>query len=195
MISVAAAPLPALSGMAATPLKSALKRKHSDLTETGDDSQSSTHSKRPKVQFSDSDNKTELIREWNDKTLTLVREEVRRAIERHLAGDSALYDTLRQTLTTKPTSEDAPSPTLLRRYVIALTGFSSLMGKKCGSLVDAVLDSQWLGRDEDFVTCYRRLLVNLIATNGGYAHSILDSLVDKFVNRKASRSIQPCGVY
>jgi RNA polymerase I-specific transcription initiation factor RRN3 len=180
---------PALTGsMAATPLKSALKRKHSDITEPEENNSQETYSsKRAKVQFNEEDNKTEIIKAWNDdKALALVREEVRRALERHLAGDSSSYDSLRQLLTTKPFSDDAPSNTLLRRYIIALTGFTNLMGGRCAELVEAVLETQWLGREEDTVICYRRLLVNMIATHGGFAQTILNSLVDKFVNCKAS---------
>jgi RNA polymerase I-specific transcription initiation factor RRN3 len=189
MLSVAH---PALTGsMAAIPLKSALKRKHSDITETEDDnSQQSNSSKRTKVQFSDADNKTEIIQAWNDdKALALVREEVRRALKRHLDGDSSSYDSLKQLLTTKSSEDDAPSNTSLRRHIIALTGFTNLMGKRSAELVEAVLESEWLGRDGDTVLCYRRLLVNLIATHGGYAQVILGSLVDRFVNRKASRPL------
>lgn len=173
--------------MMATPLKSALKRKHSDITEPEENSSQELYSsKRVKVQFSE-DNTTEIIKAWNDdKALALVREEVRRALERHIAGDSSSYDSLTELLTIKPFSDDAPSNTLLRRYVIALTGFTNLMGKKCAELVEAVLEIQWMGRDEDTVVCYRRLLVNMIATHGGFAQTILSSLVDKFVNCKAS---------
>lgn len=179
---------PAVS-MAATPLKSALKRKHSDITEPEENSSQELYSsKRAKVQFNEEDNKIEVIRAWNDdKALTLVRVEVQRALERHLDGDSSSYDSLTQLLTITPFSDDAPSNTLLRRYIIALTGFTNLLGKRCMELVEAVLDIQWLGRDEDTVVCYQRLLVTMIATHGAFAQIILSSLVDKFVNCKASK--------
>jgi RNA polymerase I-specific transcription initiation factor RRN3 len=173
--------------MAATPLKSALKRKHSDIESEETSSQELYSSKRAKVQFS-SENKTKIIKEWNDdKALEQVRVEVRRALERHLdSKDSSFYDSLTQVFAIKPFADDAPSNILLRRYLIALTGLTNLMGKRCTELVEAVLETQWLGRDEDTVVCYRRLLVNMIATHGGFAQTILSSLVEKFVNCKAS---------
>jgi RNA polymerase I-specific transcription initiation factor RRN3 len=197
MLSVAQ---PAMTGsMAAPPLKSALKRKHSDISEPEENnSQELYSSKRVKVQFNEQDNKTEIIKAWDDdKALVHVREEVHQALDRHLEGDSSAYDSLRELLTTKPFADDALSNTLLRRYIIALTGFTSLMGKRCAELVEAVLEIQWLGRDEDTVVCYRRLLVNLIATHGGFAQTILSSLVDKFVNcRPLSRfSLSVGGAY
>jgi RNA polymerase I-specific transcription initiation factor RRN3 len=182
MLSVASAPSALAGCMMATPLKSALKRKHSDISSAEDDSQHSQ--KRAKVQFSDADNKTEIIRAWNDKPTNLVREEVRRAIERHHAGDSGLYDTLKQTFTAKPSSEDAPPPTLLEKYMSAFTRCITILGKDCAELVEAVLDTQWLGRDEEFVRCYQKMLAHLAASGGGYAHAVLESLVDKFVNCK-----------
>jgi RNA polymerase I-specific transcription initiation factor RRN3 len=169
------------SGTMATPLKSALKRTASDMEDV-EDTQAQTQRKRCKVQFNEADNKTELF--WNDKAYPLVREEVRRAIENHLAGDSAAYASLKALLTTKPTDDDAPSPILLKRYITALDSFSHLMGKACGGLVTAVLDCSWLGRDDEFLIAYRRLLANLISSYGGNTIFVLESLVEKFVNSK-----------
>lgn len=176
-----------VQGNMATPLKSALKRTHSDMDDAHDDSSSSSQAhdpqrKRYKVQFNEADNKTEIF--WNDKSQHLVKEEVRRAMERHIAGDSAAYDSLKEMLTTKPTAHDAPSPTLLKRYVIALIAHAHLLGKRCSGLVTAILDCSWLGRDDDFVVCYRRLLVNMISAHGGHAQVVMEALVDRFTNRK-----------
>ena len=177
--------MPSAAAMAA-PIKPALKRSHTDFQADNDTSPPNGSSpKRPKVQFS-SENNVRLLKNWDDeKTLALVKEEVKRAIERHQAGQSGLYDGLRETLSMKPTDNDAPSSALLKKYLIALVGFSNCLGRKCESLVDSLLEMQWLGRDEDFVMLYRRLLVNICASNGGYAQDILLSLVESFVSCKA----------
>ncbi|QDS68264.1 hypothetical protein FKW77_010628 [Venturia effusa] len=179
-----------------TPLKSALKRKHSDISEPEENSSQELYSsKRAKVQFNEEDNKIEVYKAWNDdKALPQVQEEVRRALEKHLNGDSSFYDSLAQLFMIKPVSDDALSNTLLRRYIIALTGYTNLMGKRCTELVEAVLETQWLGRDDDFVVCYRRLLVNMIATHGGLAQTVLSSLVNKFVNLRGSAGRLPDNV-
>jgi len=172
---------------AATPVRPVLKRSLTDF-DTDDNPLPSSLSptKRLKVQFS-SDNKIITLKDWDaDKTLTLVKEEVKRALDRNRIGESTQYDGLREILTTKPTAADAPSSNLLKRYIIALTGLSSLMGRKCGSLVESVMEIEWLGRDEEFITLYRRLLVNLISSYGGYANDILESLVDTFASCKTS---------
>ncbi|TID17369.1 RNA polymerase I-specific transcription initiation factor RRN3 [Venturia nashicola] len=183
-------------GMVPTPLKSALKRKHSDISEPQENSSQELYSsKRAKVQFNEEENKIEVYKAWNDdKALPLVQEEVRRALEKHLSGDSSFYDSLAELFAIKPISDDALSNTLLRRYIIALTGFTNLLGKRCTDLVEAVLQTQWLGRDEDFVVCYRRLLVNMIATHGGLAQMVLSSLVDKFVYLRSSAGRLPDNV-
>jgi RNA polymerase I-specific transcription initiation factor RRN3 len=168
----------AKSGSMATPLKSALKRTASDL-EDNDDSQRK-RVRVHKVQFNDADNKTELF--WNEKSAQLVREEVRRAIESHLAGNSTAYDSLKSLLTGKPTADDSPSPTLLKKYIDALGASSQLMRKRCDSLIKAVLSLSWLGRNEEFLKAYRRLLANLISANGDFTAYFLECLVRDFVN-------------
>lgn len=170
---------------AAPDIKPVLKRSSSDIE--GDAvTASQSPLKRPKVQFS-SDNKIFTLKSWDDdKTLSLVREEVKRALERHMVGESTLYDGLREVLTTKPTAAEAPSSTLLKRYVIAITGLCGIMGRKGTALVKSITEMHWLGRDEEFVLLYRRLLANAVSTYGGYAHDVLESLVDRFITRASS---------
>src|SRR4051812_18105889 len=99
------------------PLKSALKRKRPD--DEGDDQTpppSQPGTKRVKVTF-DSAVKVDIPKAWTSKSLVLVREEVRRALERHRSGESAAYDALRQIFNTKPFSDDAPTTDLLSKYI------------------------------------------------------------------------------
>lgn len=175
------------------PLKSALKRPHGEIEGEAHDDSHDTQRKRYKVQFNKADDKTEVF--WSDKSQHLVKEEVRRALERYTAvdGDSTAYDSLKEILTTRPTANDAPSPTLLKRYIVALTSHATLLGKRCSGLVRAILDCSWLGRDDDFIGYYRRLLVNLISAHGGHAQVVMEALVDRFTNCKPSRSSAHAG--
>jgi RNA polymerase I-specific transcription initiation factor RRN3 len=177
----------------ATPdVKPVLKRSLSDLeADTKTSLSSQSPAKRPKVQFS-SENKIFTLKKWDEeKTLSLVREEVRRALEKHVAGEHTLFDGLRETLTTKPSAPEAPSATLLKRYVIAITGLCGVIGRRGSALVKSIIEMHWLGRDEEFVRLYQRLLANLISTYGGYSHEILESLVDRFTTLRQSAGRLP----
>ncbi|KIW03968.1 uncharacterized protein PV09_04802 [Verruconis gallopava] len=164
-------------------VKPVLKRSLSDLEATSTSPLASQRAaKRPKKVDFKSENTVFTLKNWDDnKTLSLVREEVRRALDKHSMGEDALYDGLREILTTKPDAAEAPSSSLLKRYMIAITGFCGVIGRRGSALVQAITQMKWLGRDEEFVKLYQRLLANLITTYGGYAHEILESLVDKFM--------------
>ncbi|KAF2400405.1 RNA polymerase I-specific transcription initiation factor RRN3 [Trichodelitschia bisporula] len=173
------------------PLKSALKRKRPD---DGADDQTPPPTqpglKRVKVTF-DSAVQVDIPKAWTSKSLVLVREEVRRALERHRSGESAAYETLRQIFNTKPFSDDAPTTGLLSKYVMTITSFVGLVDRRCGSLVDSILNSYWLGRDEGFLSQFQRLLVSLVSTHGAHAHLVMQSLVDKFISLRSSAGRLP----
>ncbi|EON64205.1 hypothetical protein W97_03435 [Coniosporium apollinis CBS 100218] len=158
------------------------KRKYTDATPE-DEALSSSQGKRQKVAF-DPDVEIRVLEDWNEKGIELVREEVRRGIEKHLAGDNAAYDQLKQLFTAKPFEEDAPSTRLLQKYLHALTGHASWLNKNCSGLVHAVLDCQWLLRDESFVQSYIRFLGGLLSAHGGYTGLVLRMVVQSFVSRR-----------
>ena len=129
----------------------------------------------------DPDVEVRILEDWNEKGLELVREEVRRGLEKHVAGDSTGYDQLKHLLTAKPSSDDAPSTSLLRKYIVVLNSYVGLLNKKCSGLVHAILDCNWLVRDESFVASYIRLLGSMISAHGGYTGPVLQMLVNNFV--------------
>jgi len=177
------------TGAISTP-KSPLKRTASN-SDISDDSQSSTPAKRSKVSFDTSINKIHNLEDYNERSSALVREEVRRAVDRHRLGDHAAYDNLRELLTVDPFSEDAISSALLRKHIHAFTTLSTFLAKGCSSLVHAIIHCSWLGRDEDFINAYLRLLVSLITAQSGYTHPILSSLVQKFVTLRSAEGNLP----
>ncbi|EKG22030.1 RNA polymerase I specific transcription initiation factor RRN3 [Macrophomina phaseolina MS6] len=179
MVSLAApvTALPSSAAKAAIPGPS-LKRKHSD-SNSDSEARAPGVSKRPRVSF-DPNVDIRLLEDYNEKGIELIREEVRRAIDKHVAGDSASYDEIKTLFKARPTASAAPSTKLLSKYVVALIGNVSLLNKNCSGLVHAILDCQWLARDESFKRLYVTLLASLMSAHGGYTGSVLQSLVKHF---------------
>lgn len=116
----------------------------------------------------------------NEKSIELVREEVRNALDSKISGQDAAYVRLRSILKTRPTSADAPSNATLRNYVIALTTNVAKLNSSCRGLIEDVLACDWLGRRDDFINSYIRFLGNLVSVQGGYIGAVITMLVGKF---------------
>ena len=123
------------------------------------------------------------------KTTAIVREEVRRAIQRHVSGsDSDAYDRVKEVFLADPkklrdgdNDEDAyelPTHASLKNHLLGLLSNVSALDRRCNGLVEAVLGSEWLGRDEKYVRLFIRFLGNLGAAQGGYLGAVLKMLVD-----------------
>ncbi|PGG95749.1 RNA polymerase I-specific transcription initiation factor RRN3 [Blastomyces parvus] len=120
-----------------------------------------------------------------EKSTAMVREEVRRAIQRHLMGDSEAYDRVKEIFTADPKEleddgspvYDLPSPTSLRNHLLGLFSNVSALDGSCSGLVHAVLGSEWLGRDPAYVKLFVRFLGTLAAARGTYLNSVLRVLV------------------
>ncbi|KAL1970431.1 hypothetical protein VTN77DRAFT_4075 [Rasamsonia byssochlamydoides] len=122
----------------------------------------------------------------NEKSAAVVREEVRRAIQRHVSGtDSEAYDRIKEIFTIDPKKVeedgsipyDVPSHTTLKHHLMGLLANVAALDRSCSGLVHAVLGSEWLGRDESYVKLFIRFLGNLSAAQGGYLRSVLKMLV------------------
>ncbi|OAX83943.1 hypothetical protein ACJ72_01684 [Emergomyces africanus] len=120
-----------------------------------------------------------------EKSAAMVREEVRRAIQRHLMGDSEAYDRVKEIFTADPKEledddspvYDVPSPVTLRNHLLGLFSNVSALDGSCSGLVHAVLGSEWLGRDEGYVKLFVRFMGTLAAARGTYLNSVLKVLV------------------
>ena len=134
----------------------------------------SSPGKRPKVSF-DSNVEVRVMRDW-ENTPQFIQEEVRRALEQHALGDDSGYSQVIEIYAAKSNVEDNPSITTIRNYTQALLGNVSSLDKSCAGLVDAVLESQWLGRQEDYFTLHVRFLGNL-AAQGIFLSDVLRMLV------------------
>ena len=152
--------------------------------------------KRARVQFDDTADIKHSTRTVEDdtpqeKSAALVREEIRRAIQRHVSGaDSEGYDQIKEIFTTDPKetpdeeSPEIPSPTSIKRHMMGLLSNVAALNRDCSGLVHAVLGSEWVGRDESYVKLFVRFLGNLAATHAGFMRAVLKMLVNYFGESK-----------
>lgn len=181
-------PLPVSKSLSSRP--TSIRKRDSTHLDFADDAVPSSPGKRPKVKF-DTDVEVQVIGEW-EKDPELIREEVRRAVALHARGENAGYDQVKEIFTTEPASEDAPSPTTIKNYMLALLGSVASLNKSCSGLVHAVLESQWLGRDEGYVALYIRFLGALSSAQGGFVGTVLRMLVENFSSGMHFHHLQ-CG--
>ncbi|KAK2855572.1 hypothetical protein FQN49_005058 [Arthroderma sp. PD_2] len=120
-----------------------------------------------------------------ERNKALAREEVRRAIQRHLIGDSEAYDRIKEMFAADPKVMeedgtpvfDLPSPVSLKNHLMGLLGNVSSLDGCCSGLVHALLNSEWVGRDTSYVRLFVQFLATLSAARGGYLNSVLKMLV------------------
>ncbi|KAI9720014.1 MAG: hypothetical protein M1812_003140 [Candelaria pacifica] len=159
-----------------------------DVTDS-DEAELHTPSKRQKVVF-DPEVNVRIMEEW-EKSPEIVREEVRRGLERHASGIDSGYDQIKEIFSTDPREDDAPSSSTTRNYILALISNVSLLGKSCAGLVHSVLDSNWLGRDDAFVTLYVRFLGNISSAQPGYIGAVLKMLATNLANIQSATGHLP----
>lgn len=185
MASVAVSP--GLAGLAATPFSGGIKRKRVDHSPHDVDSgiassqPLSSPTKKPRVRF---DLEADILEIDDDKPFDLVREEVRRGLENHAIGDDKDYHKLQDWFVVKSSAGETPKSELLRKYVIALTGSIRSLDRSCNAFVNILLESDWLGRDEEYVAAFIRFLGTLVSAHGAHLRRVLEMLVGKFVDRK-----------
>lgn len=166
-------------GIVAPSAGGSLKRRHADNSSDGDHGTSS-QLKRRRVTF-DPDVHVRILGDENEKSLQLVGEEVRRAMEKHAAGDKAAFDALKGVFREAAASPDAPLSGLLQKYLIALSNHAPLLDHSCKRLVHAVIDCSWIARNEHFVRSYRHFLRSLLSVQTGYLSTVLQMLVAMFL--------------
>ncbi|KAF3483992.1 uncharacterized protein GIQ15_03316 [Arthroderma uncinatum] len=122
-----------------------------------------------------------------ERNKALAREEVRRAIQRHLIGDSEAYDRIKEMFSADPKVMeedgtpvfDLPTPVSLKNHLMGLLGNVSSLDGSCSGLVHAILNSEWVGRDKSYVKLFVQFLATLSAARGGYLNSVLKMLVSR----------------
>ncbi|KAL8742543.1 MAG: hypothetical protein Q9184_008240, partial [Pyrenodesmia sp. 2 TL-2023] len=142
--------------------------------------QPSSPSKRSKVSF-DSDVEVRIVEEW-EKSPAVIQDSVRRAIQKHVAGDGASYERIKLIYAPTKGDQDMATPTTVKNYTVALLSNVSLLDKKCADLVHAVLDSDWLGRSADYVQLFTQFLANLVSAQGLFLPNVLRMLADNLTS-------------
>lgn len=136
----------------------------------------------------DSASVSPMEREW-PTSQDFIRNEVRLAIDQRLSGardgDENVYQDVINIFKTgvEPTSETAP-PAVRYDYTAALIGQVSRLSKSCSQLVNAVLESDWLSRDDDYVTLFHNFLSSLVTVQGAWVLPVLNKLVRNFASRE-----------
>ncbi|KAI0018323.1 RNA polymerase I-specific transcription initiation factor RRN3 [Xylariomycetidae sp. FL0641] len=190
-----------------TPLKPILKssssllgKKRTSDDESPDDVSSmdgpQSPRKRQRVEF---DLNNIEIHEIGARSLDEIKQEIKKALDRHDRGDDEEYDMLKDTVSGKPShydddedDEDA-DPTVpakqrqeLKGYLVALASFSTRLGRSCDGLVKKVLQCQWLGRDDQFAKIYVQFLAALVSAQGPRLTQVLAMIVEKFRDSRPS---------
>ncbi len=153
------------------PRRSTLVRKRDDDNDTPPPS---SPGKRAKVTF---DSDVEVLA-W-EKAPELVQEEVRSAFQKRGWSDSTGYNKIKELYSRhEEDEEEGPSTATLRNYTFALLGKVSSLNKSTSDLVHALLNCEWLGRPEDYVSLHMRLLANVVASQGIFLGDTLRMLVE-----------------
>ncbi|KAI2710210.1 hypothetical protein CBS147332_5911 [Penicillium roqueforti] len=188
----ASSPVPILKNSKAPPVVAGSKRKISEmdlpLSPSSSQADDATEAlpptkKRPRVQF---DQDVKIYEDTSsEKSLTFIREEMRRAIHRHVTmSESEGYDRIKGMFSADPTKQDddsllayeSPTHTSLKNHLLGLISHVASLDRSCSGLVHAIINSEWLGRDESYVKLYIRFLGNLAAAQGTFLGPVLKML-------------------
>ena len=171
-------------------------QRRSTLKRSRDDSVvmdlSSSPSKRSRVTF-DLDVEVVSPDDEDDLDPALVREEVWRAIKRHLNGEDEAYNRVKTIFSKDPRADNAPSTAKVRVHLQAVYANVSSLDKRCDDLVSAVLFGEWVGRDEAYFLLYTKFVALLAAAQGGYLGRIVFALVE-LLGLERSRRLPGCRV-
>ena len=173
--------------IAATTPKSLLRRPTLvRKREDDEDIPPSSPGKKAKVTF-DSDVEVRVVSDW-EKAPHLIQEEVHRAFAKRALGDNSGYDRLKDVYSKKKSSEEEFGPATVKNYTISLLAHVSALNKSTSDLVHAILDSDWLGRTEDYVAVFVRLLANLSSSQGVFLGDVVRMLVNNLTAGMTSSS-------
>ena len=153
------------------PRRPTLVRKRDD----DEDAPPSSPTKRAKVTF-DTDVEVRVVDEW-EQPPSLIQEEVRRAFTKRALGDDSGYDKLKDVYSRRQEEEDELSPTTIKNYTVALLRDISVLNKSNSDLVHLLLKSEWLGRQDDYIAVYVRLLANVVSAHGIFLGDAMTMLV------------------
>ena len=182
MVSTAAVPSRGGSiskaGQRPTPKRplSILRKRNNDDTEDATLLPSSP-TKRARVNFNEEVDVKVLVP--YGKPPALAREEVRRALDRHARGDKWECESIQELYAPSsdgPSTEDA----LLQNYTAAIACHAAKLGRPFRDLVYAMLHSNWITRNKEYIAVFQRFLGNLASTQSIWLGDILGTLLEMF---------------
>jgi len=147
----------------------------------------SSPGKKIKVTF-DPDVEVRMVDDW-EKGPEVIHAEVRRAFAKRAVGDSSGYERIKDIYSRKKDENDEPLPRTVKSYTTALLGNVSSLTKSNSDLIHAVLQSEWLGRQEDYVELFVRFLANLASAQGQFLGETMRMLVDNLTALPPSSGI------
>ena len=142
----------------------------------------SSPGKKARVTF-DSDVEVRVVNDW-EKAPHIVQEEVRRAFAKRALGDDSGYEKLKTVYSSSKDNEEQYSSEDIKNYTISLLANVTALSNSNSDLVHAVLSSDWLGRTEDYVALFVRLLVNLSSVRGVFLGDVVRMLVNNLTSGK-----------
>lgn len=109
-----------------------------------------------------------------------IKQSVKRALEEHTrpGGDDTRYDGLKEIFSKSTRKNKKADNDNMKAHLLALTSFTSLMGKNCSSLVKAILQSEWLGREWAYVRIYVDFMANLASAQAVYLSDVLNMIAN-----------------
>ncbi len=122
--------------------------------------------------------------EASSAPFSLVHEEVGLAFDKHGWSDDSGYDKIKEMYSSKKNPEDEVSSTMLKAYTAALLSNVVRLNRTSSDLVHTVINSQWLGREDEYVKLFTKLLGRLAAQHGMYLGEVLRMLVENLTSGK-----------
>jgi RNA polymerase I-specific transcription initiation factor RRN3 len=152
-------------------------------------------SKRARVTFNP-DVEEKVMERWTapGRTLSSVKQEVKRALKAHERHDSDGYGILKEVFAPRREDEEDEEVGETRDremglYLKALSTYASDLNRNCNGLVKVILACEWMGREEDFLKDFVHFLECLCSAQGSYTELVLKMLVEHFAGSKY------CGTY
>ncbi|KAI9890780.1 MAG: hypothetical protein M1814_003564 [Vezdaea aestivalis] len=108
----------------------------------------------------------------------LLEIEVREALDSPFKEGNSAYDKVLNVFAAEPGSVEAATPHEQAMYLVQLATQSARFTRSNASLLKAMLNSNWLGRDENYWKMFRNFLNNLITSQGSLVQLVMRHMVE-----------------
>lgn len=101
-------------------------------------------------------------------------------------GDNTGYERIKAIYDRNQDDDENITPFSLSQYTVALLGNIPSLNRSTADLVRVVIQSEWLGREEDYVELFMRLLANIVTAQGSFLLDTLSTLVENLTDTPPS---------